>query len=93
VRFPPLRVYRQPEQSYVYRHWLARLVSKCEQVTVRAKRALPKYSVAARLVLVLAIDRRQLQHHAGVSKQRTRLVGEQIQFSFGILGKAEHSQP
>lgn len=66
---------------------------KCEQVTVRAKRALPKYSVAARLVLVLAIDRRQLQHHAGVSKQRTRLVGEQIQFSFGILGKAEHSQP
>ena len=89
MRFPPLK----PEHSYVYRHWLARLVSKCEQVTVRAKRALPKYSVAARLVLVLTIDRRQLQHHAGVSKQRTRLVGEQIQFSFGILGKAEHSQP
>jgi hypothetical protein len=50
-------------------------------------------AVAACLVIVVAMNRRQLQHHAGGSKQRTSLVGEQIQLSFGILGKSEHSQP
>jgi hypothetical protein len=55
--------------------------------------SLPKATLSLPpLVFVIATKRRQLQHHAGVSKQGTSLVGEQIQLSVVILGKAEHCQ-